>query len=722
MDHVNQLWNSPPQPSLSGNTRNRAARFFGHRLFLWMPVNIWGVQLHCPHTDDDNRKCSGVLTRAGIHQKTRLVVDVDCFYNMASEYLRCSKCGKKMVAWAHNIVEQLDRDRQLLFPAILTAKLSCDKKVVTLLRQRGLGNSSSMVQKQLEELHGDNYLRKVHNYLSACKTFQAATSSGLLSAMSVEQPPPQTAVPQHRWLMKVYQLDVLQRIDIVKASITSLFGTVLKLDSTKKITKKLAGKSAKTAMWATNVGNEHGQVIMSVLTANEGQGLADMIDGLCRRYHEASVPPPRLLYVDRDCCDSSCVQKYFRSWPFLLVRLDIWHFMRRLAIGCTTDAHPLYGVFMGHLSQCIFKWEEEDVNLLKKAKRAEMIQNHIPNPSDADVVQQIKSAELALHCRRVTRGTRETTSLISQLILSMDGDKGLDILGVPLFDSLRMQGIWAKQSPHVACLQDPDGVQLYTQVGTVRKGGVVLPKYRCARGSTSLESFHLHMNRFIPGTLASDVDFQVYLLDGVHRWNQDRSRVATTEREGQGPLSYDVSLRHSVNRLSQDVLGKDLCTVTVPGKYTGELIGLDYLYSQSTGAPVRYQETAASIEEDVGLDEDYAEEDEGFEEASFEDITIPALQPSTAPQPQVPERKPILQVPSTEEYQQLVEDLHQTQHQQLVPVTCEQATPTAVAKAELHVATEPTRPVRVSSPSDSGPTLAAVNLPDDVSIKWQWFV
>ena len=73
-------------------------------------------------------------------------------------------------------------------------------------------------------------------------------------------------------------------------------------------------------MWATNVGNEHGQVIMSVLTTSEGQGLVNMINGIMRRYSLADVPAPRLLYVDRDCCDTVCVGKYFTNWPFLLIR------------------------------------------------------------------------------------------------------------------------------------------------------------------------------------------------------------------------------------------------------------------------------------------------------------------------------------------------------------------------------------------------------------------
>ncbi|KAH3698353.1 hypothetical protein DPMN_085873 [Dreissena polymorpha] len=62
-----------------------------------------------------------------------------------------------------------------------------------------------------------------------------------------------------------------------------------------------------------------------------------------------------------------------------------------------------------------------------------------------------------------------------------------------------MADIWATQSQHIACLQDPPGVQLYVKVSTVRKGGIELPVYKCARDSTSLESFHNHLARFIPG-------------------------------------------------------------------------------------------------------------------------------------------------------------------------------------------------------------------------------
>ncbi len=113
--------------------------------------------------------------------------------------------------------------------------------------------------------------------------------------------------------------------------------------------------------------------------------------------------------------------------------------------------------------------------------------------------QQISKEELALHCRRRTRGEQQTIITIEQLLNELMGVKGRDYLGVPLLDHERMQNIWQTQMKHVKCIQDEPGVLLYTVTGTTTKEGIVLPNYRCARGSTSLESFHLHLNRFIPG-------------------------------------------------------------------------------------------------------------------------------------------------------------------------------------------------------------------------------
>ncbi len=49
------------------------------------------------------------------------------------------------------------------------------------------------------------------------------------------------------------------RIGSYAVSYTVQYGSILKIDSTKKFCKKLSGESAKTASWAMNVGNEKGE-------------------------------------------------------------------------------------------------------------------------------------------------------------------------------------------------------------------------------------------------------------------------------------------------------------------------------------------------------------------------------------------------------------------------------------------------------------------------------
>ena len=173
-----------------------------------------------------------------------------------------------------------------------------------------------------------------------------------------------------------------------------------------------------------------------------------MADGIVRGYEEAGVKPPILLYTGHDCCGNSCIHSLFASWPVLLVRLDAWHFMRRIATGFTTDSHPLYGTFMAKLSRCIFEWSQEDVNQMVTAKRAELSMEGLPNLSDKEVFKRINKKELALHCRRRTRGAERTAALISDLIEAFSGEHGADTMGIPLLDTDRMKEIWESQQRH----------------------------------------------------------------------------------------------------------------------------------------------------------------------------------------------------------------------------------------------------------------------------------
>ncbi|XP_071963285.1 uncharacterized protein [Antedon mediterranea] len=619
---LKQMWFDPPKPDLLCKNIPKARSYFGHRLLLWMPRKIWLIKLVCTRPGCKNRP----LTSAGLYRHVRLVLDLDCHYILATEYLECPNCHAKQIGWSNNILEQLDLPHRLQFPAVLSYRLACDNRVLQLLKYRGFGNSPSQLRQQVLEQHARRWNERVALYLQDCKKFCDARDSGLITAPKFDQVSEMIPVPSVKWFLTIYSNDVMRRIDELKASITSTFGRVLKIDSTKKIVKKLAGYASGTAAWATNVGNEHGQVLISVLTAAEGCGVEKMIQGIIDRYASAGVPPAEILYVDRDCCGRSTMTKMFSVWPDMHIRLDIWHFMRRIAAACATESHQLYPIFLKRLSACIFEWSAEDVERLKRAKRGQLIASKAhSDPTDDIILQNISKREFALHCRRTTRGTRETANLIRELLTSLDGEEGRDTLGVPLLDSDRTWEIWNSQERHVACIQDPEGIQLYVKTSEMIKGGVTLPVYRCARGSTSLESFHLHLNRFIPGERASDVHFQAYLMDGLVRWNTNRA-VAATQSGAPHPNTYSGLHQHGLNTLAEQVFGKKLYnSFVLPIKYTGELIGVEYLYNQTN----KVLETHFS--DDESDDADFDEEvytfdvDEGYDDKTQPDYEPPSL-------------------------------------------------------------------------------------------------
>src|SRR5208282_2918433 len=103
--------------------------------------------------------------------------------------------------------------------------------------------------------------------------------------------------------------------------------------------------------------------------------------------------------------------------------------MRRFASCCTTEAHQLCRVFMARMSSCIFKWDSDDLKALCSAKSAELALLGVAGLADAEILRRLTKKELALHCRRVTRGADETTQLIDSLITSLDCDSDKDTMG-----------------------------------------------------------------------------------------------------------------------------------------------------------------------------------------------------------------------------------------------------------------------------------------------------
>ena len=79
-------------------------------------------------------------------------------------------------------------------------------------------------------------MKRLLRFLQARESFHVKAASGLFTiAAPNKELPPITLVPKGPWFLAVYVRDVLSRLDEVKAKITSTFGSVLKMDPTKKV-------------------------------------------------------------------------------------------------------------------------------------------------------------------------------------------------------------------------------------------------------------------------------------------------------------------------------------------------------------------------------------------------------------------------------------------------------------------------------------------------------
>lgn len=109
--------------------------------------------------------------------------------------------------------------------------------MIRLLRDRGLGNSPTRLLKQLRENHSEEWLNRVARYGSECVNF--LQRPGLLP-MVFPEPPQPAVVPSCKWLLSVYSQDILTRMEDIQARITSVYGSILKMDSTKKVNRNIS--------------------------------------------------------------------------------------------------------------------------------------------------------------------------------------------------------------------------------------------------------------------------------------------------------------------------------------------------------------------------------------------------------------------------------------------------------------------------------------------------
>ncbi|XP_033110638.1 uncharacterized protein LOC117111750 [Anneissia japonica] len=162
-------------------------------------------------------------------------------------------------------------------------------------------------------------------------------------------------------------------------------------------------------------------------------------------------------------------------------------------------------------------------------------------------------------------------------------------------------------------------MHMYRVAKISTKNGVDIPYYTCIRGNNSLEGFHSHLPKMIPGPHCAAHPFQVYLISGIARWNADRQSQSVFGRKGRHHRAYSSSLVQRLNMRCQKLFGEsEEENFRTPAQATSELLGLDYLFNQSSDPTTRenLQSDGPSMEEEVTNIIDDGADDGGYDSDS----------------------------------------------------------------------------------------------------------
>ena len=117
-----RLWYHPPADETATNVKPDPRKYFARKLLLWFPRRLFSFDFKC--------SCKKSVRSKGVYNRVRLVLDIESYYYMVTEYMHCT-CGKTYAAWDKCMLDQLPYALRVKFPAVLTHKYTCDVCCIT---------------------------------------------------------------------------------------------------------------------------------------------------------------------------------------------------------------------------------------------------------------------------------------------------------------------------------------------------------------------------------------------------------------------------------------------------------------------------------------------------------------------------------------------------------------------------------------------------------------
>ncbi|XP_034528991.1 uncharacterized protein LOC117804752 isoform X2 [Notolabrus celidotus] len=680
------LWRLPPQPELIDSVAELPSpNFFQlHPFFIWKPESAIMVRLRnnyilpclhgCPHPQ---------VVSAGVG-RPRVIVGTSGQYYILSSRLCCKDCRKTWFADSPRWLEKLPKRFTNLLPAFLTYKKAICKSVMDELRRSG--KSPTDMANQVNELMHLKYERAHLAYLQAIESVRDA-EAGVYGQRSIGQFLRKENQPrafgsydkQDGWggvsVSGFYLTDCLleefkRQEPAMSRLLQGTFGHVFRSDHTRKVARKVTLASGVMSSYA--VMNEHWLIASWVMVQSETErSLEPMYQGMAKRYSNAGVEKAGYHWMDRDCCAAfkipdSILGEHLNwdAWKTtpsivagatsgrqlntcasrshynenIVVKLDLFHCLRRFSRECTSEHHPLYSTFCKLLSAAFSVVDQEDLKRLQDAYRFCGI--HPANPTK----QHIRE-----HCRIKIPHPTELLDRVERVLSHFH--LATDPNNVPLFKPSMLKR-WRIQRVHIlrGCLSDPElseGI-MYRYRGTLQLNhvpgeGAKVPIWIPVRGTSQQEGYHFHQAHWVTGTHVSPELFQAQGMTGVARWNYQR--LVDLKQPGVIlPAVFDPALMCELNAASMRVTGQEkYAAFLLSDRDTGERFGLQYREPGCRPVPLDWDkhrtlkrdEPAALMPPPPRQTPAAPAEDKAPDVAPSSSLTLPSGVPSPGPAPSI---------------------------------------------------------------------------------------
>ncbi|KAF4747509.1 hypothetical protein FOZ63_016854, partial [Perkinsus olseni] len=253
-------------------------------------------------------ECSRALQSKGIYPSAELIEGSGGRVWFCQERYQCpashagGKAAKDFRSSDNRLLSQLPICLREQLPYTQSYLSGVETRILNfLLDRRGNALSIAGLSRMVETLQRAEYERAELAYYSACHRHQ------VLARVVHPNYPPFPPLPPARtpiFWKRLFASFIYAHWGELVSQMCSVGGSILKVDGSKKVAKQIL--EAGSASWLVTMYNENSEVVKSIFSNDESEvELKRLAVDLMDRYERNQWEPPRVLYVDKDCCQGA---------------------------------------------------------------------------------------------------------------------------------------------------------------------------------------------------------------------------------------------------------------------------------------------------------------------------------------------------------------------------------------------------------------------------------